>query len=235
MNQKIQFQNYPPVEVEILDPKEKIQSYWAQGVFYEAHGNGMLTYCAEHYKGGTFFDVGANIGNHSLFFASVCEAETVFAYEAVKEIHDVLWNNAWNNDRSISVWWSAVGDIEKMVSMEPSKIPAHQGGAGMAKVVEGNDTPMTTIDQEVSIHGKYGSTKITLIKIDVEGYELKVLEGAKQTLYDFKPDVFVEAATWVEFIEIAGFMFSIGYEPYQRNGIDHAFNHTATYLFKPKS
>ena len=49
--------------------------------------------------------------------------------------------------------------------------------------------PVITID---SIIEELNIKNISLIKIDVEGYETEAIEGALKSLNNFKPDLFVE-------------------------------------------
>jgi hypothetical protein len=41
-------------------------------------------------------------------------------------------------------------------------------------------------------YSKNGADKISLIKVDVEGFEMKVLRGAQEVIKKFRPDLFVE-------------------------------------------
>jgi FkbM family methyltransferase len=69
------------------------------------------------------------------------------------------------------------------------------------------------------------------IKIDVEGYEYKVLQGAKNTLRSSKPILFIEIAktfndrhfTNKDFLSIFTFLSSLDYEPYlvKENKVRH--------------
>jgi Met-10+ like-protein len=49
-----------------------------KGVFYERE---ELEIIATHFKGGTFVDIGANVGNHSIFAAKFLGASKVIAFE----------------------------------------------------------------------------------------------------------------------------------------------------------
>ena len=62
-------------EVVIRDAAEHLQKCWVSGNFYEAQRNGMLTVVYQREKkGGKFIDIGASIGNHTLFFIKVMQA-----------------------------------------------------------------------------------------------------------------------------------------------------------------
>jgi FkbM family methyltransferase len=65
--------------------------------------------------------------------------------------------------------------------------------------------PVTTIDDYCT----YNGVAPTLLKIDVESYELEVLEGAKATLATYKPIALVEIARRED--EVFALMTSLGY------------------------
>ena len=56
------------VEFEVRNPQEHIQKNWMVGNFYETQRNGLLNHIANNEDhGGKYFDIGASIGNHSVF------------------------------------------------------------------------------------------------------------------------------------------------------------------------
>jgi hypothetical protein len=70
---------------------------------------------------------------------------------------------------------------------------------------------------------------VDFIKIDVEGHELKVLEGAKETLSKHSPLVMVEILKdipggLVNAIEIGQFMAKLGYKLMLRHNEDFLFS-----------
>ena len=67
-----------------------IQRHWRRGRFYEA---AMLDYIRERYQGGQFLDIGASLGNHSVYFALYCGASEVMAFEPVGVSRDHLHRN----------------------------------------------------------------------------------------------------------------------------------------------
>jgi FkbM family methyltransferase len=81
------------------------------------------------------------------------------------------------------------------------------------------------------------------IKIDVEGYELEVLQGAKNTIEKFQPLVLVEINSSEKFKQIKHFFDYLKYEPIEVSGkkrikirLCTAYNkHTNNYVFAPGS
>ncbi len=69
------------------------------------------------------------------------------------------------------------------------------------------DLPIATLDDFVTLN-----MSVSIIKVDVEGAELAVLEGASNTLAFHKPHLFIEAAEQSALEEIEGFLKAFGYQ-----------------------
>lgn len=131
-------------------------------------------------------DVGANIGNHAVFWALINGAK-VIAVEPNPEALSYLRANISLNHLadSIDVCATAAGsDVGTADVCERTT-----GNLGRTILSYGSGPlPVTTVDRIV------GSTKISLIKIDVEGAEASVLAGASGVLSRDRPPVICEAA-----------------------------------------
>jgi hypothetical protein len=66
------------------------------------------------------------------------------------------------------------------------------------------------------------------VKIDVEGYNVPVLRGARQTLQKHRPVVFIECDG--DLAEVDRELGDLGYA----RRTDLVFNKTPTYLFEPR-
>lgn len=125
-------------------------------------------------------DIGGNVGLWSCEL--VDHFEKVIIFEPVKEFIDCLKLNLRRNN--FEIHQVALGNQESSVNM---------------KIVEGN-TGHTHIDLTSISNGdtllkkldSFNFTNVDLIKIDVEGYENQVLEGAYQTILSNKPVIIVE-------------------------------------------
>jgi hypothetical protein len=49
-------------------------------------------------KNGIIYDIGANIGNHTLFFSRYTLPQKIFAFEPIKEVCEVLVHNLRKNN-----------------------------------------------------------------------------------------------------------------------------------------
>lgn len=160
-------------------------------------------------------DVGANMGNHSLFLKSFV-ASKILSVEPNPEILPILERNLKNNIDNYTIIACALGEKEGNGSMVISE--QAKNNSGMAKVDvhgEGNQIRIIPLDDLVAQHRntEKKSNTISLIKIDVEEMEMDVVKGAIQTLSYDKPELFIEASTDERFHDLKQFLAAYGYRP----------------------
>lgn len=165
-------------------------------------------------------DVGANIGNHSLYFAKVLGCK-VIAFEPVASTADILYHNVELNfaDANIEVRFVAVGRQPGRASIK-SYDPANIGATELAETIDGEIT-VTSLDTE-KINGR-----VAFIKIDVEGMDLDVIRGALGLIQRDRPFISCEVATPTGREELRGLLREIGYV------IAGVYNATPTYILAP--
>ncbi len=145
----------------------------------DGHQNEDINILLPYARDGIVVDVGAHIGTISIPLASV--AKKVYAFEPVTESARYLRKNIMDNHlTNIEVHELAVGAHEGHVSMVANNVHNHAG----TQVLGEGDIPMRSLD---SFH-----LTPTLIKIDTDGFEPEVLEGAADTIATYKPVVFFE-------------------------------------------
>lgn len=135
-------------------------------------------------------DVGANIGETTLRFVQLTGPEgRVISFEPFPETFKTLQthitlNNAGKNVTPVN---KALGENAATLSMNTAR--GNSGGNNIA--MAGGKIPVEVIrlDDWMKDHKELMPA---LIKIDVEGFELKVLRGATETLHHFSPALFVE-------------------------------------------
>lgn len=136
--------------------------------------------------GMTFFDIGAHFGQYTLIgAAAVRPAGTVHAFEPGPEQMSYLKHNvALNQLDNVVLNQIALGDrigeiefsIGPKVNLGSSRI-----GATWDKTIK---VEMTTLDAYCDTHDL---SKIDVVKLDVEGAEMLVLEGARKTFASVPP------------------------------------------------
>ena len=137
-------------------------------------------------KGGNvILDIGANIGNHTVFFSKICNAEKVYAFEPVAETYDTLCRNIDLNhiENTVVAYNVALGNASGKARIKYFD-PLNIGSTQIEEADDGN-IGMKRLDD-------YQFERIDFIKIDVETYEYDLLQGAKNTLTQFAPVIFVE-------------------------------------------
>jgi FkbM family methyltransferase len=147
--------------------------------------------------GMTVYDVGAFHGLLTLFFAS--RARKVICFEPNTRNHERLMENlALNGIKNVEVRKAGVGSRSEMLRMVGN--PLMPGGSSVdGKVVEellraGVETrveeiAIITLDEEIP---QASLPPPDFIKIDIEGWEIEALRGARKTLELHKPAVFLE-------------------------------------------
>lgn len=177
------------------DKSEYISQYLSKGVFYEQP---LLAYIASRYRGdlGSVVDVGANIGNHSVFFHDVMGVQDVTAFEPNEENYRRLKKSA----PFATAYWSALSDHDGYVSSVPQ--PSNMG-ASYCK--DGGDVACTSLDTF--------NLSPDLIKIDAENMECEVLRGALGTIKRSKPILFVEHHDIQQFYKFSRIL--------QESGVDY--------------
>lgn len=126
--------------------------------------------------GDLFLDVGANIGSYTVLSSAVVGAKTV-SIEPIQDTFQSLKKNVLLNDIVERVDLNNIG-----LSNKPGVLRFTAGGDAINHVVRDGEVadsveiPVLTVDAVME-----GRTP-ALIKIDVEGFELKVLEGARETI-----------------------------------------------------
>ena len=143
-------------------------------------------------KNSTIIDVGANIGNHAVYFGKYL-CNKVVAFEPSQMHSNLLRENLSTNlsNNNYEIYQIALGNEQGYVDLVfPSEI-----NLGAAKIDQSNNNsklnsekvPIDRLDNIIN------DTNISLIKIDVEGFETDVLKGAKNLIETNLPHIIVEA------------------------------------------
>jgi FkbM family methyltransferase len=171
----------------------KVQPSTDQGVEQQLYQNGTyeegtLQFIEQHLKkGDVFADIGANIGLMSLVAAkSVGEVGKVFAFEAHPDTFSELAENIkLNNFTHIFAENVAIGK-----DFEPIYITLDSINKGASSIIlsngKGEKVDCKTIDSFQFEH-------MTMMKIDVEGFEHNVFLGAMETIVRCKPVIIFES------------------------------------------
>ena len=144
----------------------------------------------ELFRGGDILDVGANIGYTASVFAGVLsEGHQVYAFEPEQKNWEGLLRNARRLGLSdkISAVHAAAGS--QIGTVQFWRNPASHADSRVVTEALSRARPGMTGLQEVEMitldsfaHKRISKAPIRFLKIDVQGYELAVLEGARSLL-----------------------------------------------------
>ncbi|MBZ0096705.1 MAG: FkbM family methyltransferase [Sulfuricella sp.] len=145
--------------------------------------------------GDIVFDVGVNIGVTALKFAKKVGVDgLVIGFEPDKlNYSKFLRNAALNEFTNIEVYNDGLSDhAESVLLCSPN--PSNRGENRVTpKDFFKSDTmspvALVTLDEFMK---KLDLDRLDLIKIDVEGYEIKVIKGARETIRQHHPRIFME-------------------------------------------
>lgn len=146
---------------------------------------------------GAYFDVGAHIGNHTLFFAAFCRATSVVSIEGHPEIRELLRINVERNLGAVELSrvqiidaaaWSRSDETVRFAPIPRNNAGhthiANSGGRrGEVHTAESNTIALDDIEFE---------GRLVVLKIDVEDVEEQVIAGAQRLIEEHKPIIIIE-------------------------------------------
>lgn len=174
-------------------------------------------------------DVGANIGNHTIFFSDIFNK--VYAFEP---------NPVFCAVAKASLALAGIHNVE-VIEVGLSDAPANlayefrrdQLGESSFKTFDSRDAEMTLrVERGDDIVSSLMLSEISFLKIDVEGHELKVLAGLSKTLEMYSPLILFESQASMnmpecqkvlKFLQDSKYKYIYAYE-YERRSKSTAFN-----------
>lgn len=201
----------------VNDDAVALDTLWNGRFGYEP--GSLATWARLAAKSTTIADVGAHVGYFSMIAALSRPQATVHSFEPVDQIHARL---------SVNVRSNGVQNVR-----------LHQAGvstaAGWAEISvrfsgnllsTGSTLEHSTADAQlkrirlVSLDEVFADTKLDLIKIDVEGHEMSVLEGARQVLKRDRPAVLLEALAGAPLDPLLAEFDPLGYDSHWVSELD---------------
>jgi FkbM family methyltransferase len=146
-----------------------------------------------------FVDVGANVGEQTVFAAKRLTRGRVIAFEPTSSVYDSLMENiALNGFGNVTVVKAGLGE-------RPGELPIYTAVTRRADgtVNEGVPTLYRTAERGTFVENvpilrfddfaaQQGLTRLDVMKIDVEGAEMTVLKGAAESIRRHRPLIIVE-------------------------------------------
>lgn len=174
-----------PISFAVDMENDPVQRNHRLGQFYEAKELANLKGLFP--EGGVFIDVGANVGNHSLFAALFLGASRVIPIEPNPLAYRLLIQNVLLNGLVETVELNCLGVGLGASEMAGFSMEKRERNLGAAKMLpESGDIQVFTGD------ALFGEISPDFIKIDAEGMELDVLIGLEATIGRCRPTLLIE-------------------------------------------
>lgn len=188
-HQNEQVKHRSMVDMQILR-KIRLLYNWFDGYnFSDPRRNGEYWFLSHYLKDGmTLFDVGANIGDYTAYVLSLDSPVDIHCFEPVQETFaqlqsrhgqnpQVRLNNFGLSNVEGTAHMKIYGETYGINSLYERRSSVASQPA-YAHYVE-QSVVLRTLDQYVT---EQNISRIDMLKIDVEGHELRVLEGATESL-----------------------------------------------------
>lgn len=208
----------------VTNPNDEIMKCHYAGSFYETEELDLIT---RHYPGeGVFVDIGANVGNHSVYISGFSKCQRIIPFEPNQAAISILKENLILNQchnvdtRFLGIALAAGKTLLKQMVPDSNNLGHtcyYEDASGEVSAVDGDSL---ILDEQVAF-----------IKIDVEGMELDILSGLKQTIRRWQPTIFVEV--WDN--KLGAFVEWCERESYQLVERFRRYDAIQNYLIKPMS
>jgi FkbM family methyltransferase len=142
------------------------------------------------------FDIGANIGLLTLNFGRICHQGRVVAFEPdSRNFESLEYNLTLNGFMNIQLHKLALGSRQESRVLY-KLIDSNPGANRILRDEHLNEyahekVNVVTLDRMVE---ELSAQRLDLLKIDVEGFEMFVLQGAEESIRKWRPILFVELA-----------------------------------------
>jgi FkbM family methyltransferase len=140
----------------------------------------------------TFYDIGANTGHHTLFMSPL--VDTVIAFEPFAACRDKLHEKIERNHLgNVRVFPVGLGDRDAELDyFEPSGANFGSGSFMTGQNSSGGNVRKLPVCHGDSYFDANRLPALDLVKMDVEGYEIRVLRGLRQRIQRDRPVIVME-------------------------------------------
>jgi FkbM family methyltransferase len=168
----------------VVNPNDAIEQFHYQGRFYEEE---ELELISRFYRGGIFVDIGAHVGDHTIYVSKFLSPQRVVVFEPNPEaLIQLRINLALNECERIDTRYLglALADSERRLSCRTPE----SDNLGHTICFDAPDGNILSITGDSVLSAE----PVEFIKLDVEGMEFEVLAGLSRTLLRWRPTLFIE-------------------------------------------
>jgi FkbM family methyltransferase len=173
-------------------------------------------------EGDVVMDFGANLGYHTITMASfIGNKGKIYSFEPQRIIFQQLNCNVFLNGLdNVYTYNLAIGESESEVFIDSPdfhNIMPMYTNIGNTSI---NTNKMGTMVKQISLDS-LNLSQVNFIKMDVQGSELNILKGGKNTILKYKPFIFIEIEERqlklfnVTSEELINYTKQLGYEMYR--------------------
>jgi len=196
---------------------------------------GVIYWCLENFikQDKVFLDIGAHVGTYTLVCAP--QAKHTYSFECSPKTFCYLAANLALHglEEKVSPNSCALGELEGSFDYI---IRSKDGGGNGIKALNDGDAGLPKVKVQVRTLDSFHIESVGFIKIDVEGAELEVLKGARETLDKWGPPILFESwGEWKTDVDSKGlrtqlfsYLASIGYRIQPVSGVRDTFLATKT-------
>ena len=155
---------------------------------------------AKYYKPNSIFiDIGANYGTHSIYIGNKIkmnnEIGKVYAFEIQPKIYNLFLKNIKDNnlDSCIIPIFNGLGNSHSIIDLIiPKDYDLHENPGGISLINKTQNDSDDKISTSIITLDSLNLNNISVIKIDVEGYEIEALTGSIETINRNNPVIIME-------------------------------------------
>lgn len=168
--------------------------------------------------GDVVFDLGANTGIHTMYFASLIgPSGKVYAFEPMPfNLAEIELVKRLNNLANIEIVANAVSNQAGMLDFAIGAHPKQgslEMGIGTYKTVK---VPVIVLDEAIEA----GMQPPDFVKVDIEGAEGAALEGLERTALKHFPTMYIELHNPEQDLRVGAFLQRTGYKAYRVHNKD---------------
>ncbi len=172
-------------------------------------------------------DIGANIGNHSIYWATEMQFDAIYSFEPLPANYERLVNNVASNGLSNVI------PINKAISDQPGTVIVDKydeknlGGTSFIKTEINSSQVVQAMSVDEFVAENQIDT-IDFVKVDTEGNEVNALLGMNKTVKTFNPAIWVEVS-YQSYAKVMEILASENYVLVDCEGFNLLFLHPTKY------
>lgn len=201
----------------VSNPKDLVQSCFERRHFFSIEElEDLLIYIKPN---SIILDIGANVGNHTVFFAKHLHAKSVVPFEVNPTAVELLRKNIeLNHLTNVDLSHVGVGLGSRKGDLYLNRSVKNNLAATSFSTTASSNISTTSLKVNALDNLISSDAQVDFIKIDVEGMEFDVLEGSYKLIQSSRPIVFMECWGWVASLRLLCWLVGNNYRIEKKYG-----------------